>query len=84
MVSTVGDPGNTQSTDPSEVDHSNLRSTGTRCSPEADTLEHVPDAEDEPLDDPDFEPEPSSARQGIESLTVTNLKEITRFLPSDL
>ena len=54
--------------------------------PEADTLEFVPDIEEEPLNDPVVEPEPPSTRQGIdiESLTVADLKEITRFLPSDL
>ena len=54
--------------------------------PEADTLEFISDTEEEPLDDPLVEPEPPSTRQGIdiESLTVADLKEITRFLPSDL
>ena len=81
-VSTVGDPGNIQSTDPSEA----TIPVSVPDVAEVDTLEHVPDAGDELLDDPDVEPEPPSARQGIdiESLTVADLKEITRFLPSDL
>ena len=85
MVSTVGNPDNTQSTDPSEATIP-ISAPLVPDVPEADTLKHVPDAEDKPLDDPDIELEPSSARQGIdiESLTVTDLKEITRFLPSDL
>ena len=54
--------------------------------PEADTLEFVPDTEEELLHDPFVELERPSTRQGIdiESLTVADLKEITRFLPSDL
>ena len=54
--------------------------------PETDTLEFVPDIEEELPDDPVTEPEPPSTRQGIDidSLTVANLKEITRFPPSDL
>ena len=82
-VSTAADPGHAQSTDPSEV----AIPISTPLVPdvsEVDTLEHVPNAEDDPLDDPDMELELSSAKQGIESLTVTDLKEITRFLPSDL
>ena len=84
-VSTNGDPGSIQSTDPSEATIP-VSAPLVPDDPEADTLEHVPDAEDEPLDYPNTEPEPSSAKQGIdiESLSVTDLKEITRFLPSDL
>ena len=54
--------------------------------PEIDTLEFVPDIEEELPDDPVAEPEPPSTRQGIniDSLTVADLKEITRFPPSDL
>ena len=54
--------------------------------PETDTLEFVPDIEEELPDDPVTEPEPPSTRQGIDidSLTVADLKEITRFPPSDL
>ena len=54
--------------------------------PEADTLEFIPDTEEESLDDPVVGLEPPSTRPGIdiESLTVADLKEITRFLPSDL
>ena len=54
--------------------------------PEADTLEFIPDTEEELLDDPVVGLEPPSTRPGIdiESLTVADLKEITRFLPSDL
>ena len=54
--------------------------------PEADTLEFIPDTEEELLNDPVVGPEPPSTRPGIdiESLTVADLKEITRFLPSDL
>ena len=53
---------------------------------EPETLEHVPDVEDELLDDPEIEPEDSTSRPGIDidSLTVADLKEITRFYPSDL
>ena len=84
-VSTSIDPGNTQSTDPVEA----TIPISARSVPdvaEVDTLEHVPDAGDDPLDYPDVEPEPPSVRQGIdiEPLTVADLKEITRFLPSDL
>ena len=54
--------------------------------PEADTLEFVPSIEEELPDDPVAGPEPPSTKQGIDidSLTVTDLKEITRFPPSDL
>ena len=54
--------------------------------PETDTLEFVPDIEEELPDDPVAGPEPPSTRQGIDidSLTVANLKEITRFPASDL
>ena len=54
--------------------------------PEIDTLEFVPDIEEELPDDPVAEPEHPSTRQGIniDSLTVADLKEITRFPPSDL
>ena len=54
--------------------------------PEIDTLEFVPDVEEELPDDPVAEPELPSTRQGIntDSLTVADLKEITRFPPSDL
>ena len=84
-VSNVGDPGNTQSTNPVEATIP-VSAPSVPDVAEVDTLEHVPDAGDDPLDDPDVEPEPPSARQGIdiESLTVADLKEITRFLPSDL
>ena len=84
-VSTISYPDSTQFTDPSEatIPVSVLLALEV---PETDTLEHIPDAEDELADEPDIEPESSSTKQGIdiESLTVTNLKEITRFLPSDL
>ena len=84
-VSTICDPDSTQSTDPSEATIP-VSAPLVPEVPEADTLEHIPDAEDEPLDDPNIEPESSSVKQGIdiESLTIANLKEITRFLPSDL
>ena len=54
--------------------------------PETDTLEFVPDIEEELPDDPVAGPEPPSTRQGIniDSLTVADLKELTRFPPSDL
>ena len=54
--------------------------------PEADTLEFIPDIEEELPNDPVAGPEPPSTNQGIDidSLTVANLKEITRFPPSDL
>ena len=54
--------------------------------PETDTLDFVLDIEEELPDDPATEPEPPSTRQGIDidSLTVADLKEITRFPPSDL
>ena len=83
--SSVSDPDNIQSTDPSEATIP-VSAPLVPDVPETDTLEHVPDVEDEPINDPDDEPEPSSDRQGIdnESLTVADLKEITRFMPSDL
>ena len=71
MVSTVGNPGNTPSTDPSEATIPILAPLVMDV-PEADTLEHVPDTEDEPLDDPDVEPEPPSARQGIDIESLTD------------
>ena len=54
--------------------------------PEADTLEFFPDIEEELPNDPVAGLEPPSTNQGIDidSLTVINLKEITRFPPSDL
>ena len=54
--------------------------------PDTDTLEFVPDIEEELPDDPLAGPEPPSTRQGIniDSLTVANLKELTKFPPSDL
>ena len=83
--SSVGDPRTTQSTDPSEATIP-VSAPLVPDVPETETLEHAPDAEDEPLDDPDVEQELPSTRQGIdiESLTVADLKEITRFMPSDL
>ena len=50
--------------------------------PETDTLEFVLDIEEELPDDPVAGPEPPSTRQGIniDSLTVTDLKELS-FLP---
>ena len=82
---TTSDPASTQSTNPPEATIP-ASVPLTLDVPETDTLEHVPYAEDEPTDEPDIEPESSSTRPGtdIESLTVANLKEITRFLPSDL
>ena len=84
-VSTISNPASTQSTDPPEATIP-ASVPLTLDVPETDTLEHVPNAEDEPTDEPNIEPESSSTRQGIdiESLTVADLKEITRFLPSDL
>ena len=54
--------------------------------PEADTLEFFPSIEEELPNDPVAGPEPPSTKQGIDidSLTVADLKEITRFPPSDL
>ena len=82
---TASDPASTQSTNPPEATIP-ASVPLTLDVPETDTLEHVPDTEDEPTDEPDIKPESSSTRQGIdiESLTVADLKEITRFLPSDL
>ena len=84
-VLTISNPASTQSTDPSEATIP-ASVPLTLDVPETDTLEHIPDAEDEPVDEPNIEPESSSTKQGIdiESLTVADLKEITRFLPSDL
>ena len=84
-VSTESTPTSTQPIDPSEATIP-ISAPLTLDLPETDTLEHVPDVEDEPTDEPNTEPESSSSKQGIdiESLTVTDLKEITRFLPSDL
>ena len=84
-VSNSIDPGNIQSTDPVEATIP-ISAPSVSDVAEVDNLEHVPDAGDDPLDASDVEPEPPSVRQGIdiESLTVANLKEITRFLPSDL
>ena len=55
-VSTVGDPGNTQSTDPSEATIP-VSAPLVPDVPETDTLQHVPDAEDETLNDPNVEPD---------------------------
>ena len=84
-VSTDSDPASTQSTDPSEATIPASVPLALDV-PETDTLEHTPDTEDEPVDESNIEPESSSTKQGIdiESLTIADLKEITRFLPSDL
>ena len=84
-VSTSIDPGNTQSTDPVEATIP-ISVPSAPDVTEVDTLEHVPNVGDNPLDDPDVKPAPPFNRPGIdiESLTVADLKEITRFLPSDL
>ena len=84
-VSTKSTPASTQSINPSDAAIP-VSVPLTLDLPETDTLEHVPDAEDESTNEPNIEPESSSTRQGIdiESLTVADLKEITRFLPSDL
>ena len=84
-VSTVSDPDSTQSTNPSEATIP-VSAPLAPDVPETDNLEHIPYAEDEPVDEPNIEPESSSTKQGIdiESLTIADLKEITRFLPSDL
>ena len=85
LYCTAGAPDSTQPPDPSEV---TIPISAPLVSDvvEADTLEHVPDAEDEPLDDPDVEQEhpPSRPCIDIDSLTIADLKEIVRFLPSDL
>ena len=53
-VSTSIDPGNTQSTNPVEATIPISAPDVT----EVDTLEHVPNVGDDPLDDPDVEPVP--------------------------
>ena len=84
-ISGVSDPSATQPGDPPGT-NAPTSLAETLDIPVSDTLEFVPDAEEEPIDDPDEESEPPTARQGIDidSLTVADLKEITRFSPSDL
>ena len=84
-VSTISDPDSTQSTGPSEATIP-VSAPLAPDVPETDTLEHILDAEDKRVDEPNIEPESSSTKQGIdiESLTIADLKEIIRFLPSDL
>ena len=55
-VSTVSNPASTQSTDPSEATIPASVPLALDV-PETDTLEHIPNAEDEPIDEPDIKPE---------------------------
>ena len=55
-VSTISDPASTQSTDPSEATIPASVPLALDV-PETDTLEHIPDTEDEPINEPDVKPE---------------------------
>ena len=75
-ISTISDSSTTLSTAPSEATIP-VSAPLVLDVPETEILEYVPNAED--INKP--EPEPSAARQGIDidSLTVADLKEITRL-----